>query len=82
MPDAETHKQFNSNEMIVEVRGNKRYTVFPGSVHPSGEPIEFEGRSNFEPSTSTSTWSELVWAATNIAISKELFEALQTWTAP
>ena len=73
VPDAETHKQFSSNEMIVEVRGNNCYTVFPGSVHPSGEPIEFEGRSIFEPSPST--WNELVWAATNIAISKELFEA-------
>jgi putative DNA primase/helicase len=73
VPDAETYKQFNSNEMIVEVRGNKRYTVFPGSVHPSGELIEFEDRSNFGPSSST--WNELVWAATNIAISKELFEA-------
>jgi len=59
--------------MIVEVRGNKRYTVFPGSVHPSGEPIEFEDRSNFEPGSSR--WNELVWAATNIAILNELYEA-------
>jgi putative DNA primase/helicase len=73
VPDAETHKQFKSNGMIVEVRGNKRYTVFPGSVHPSGEPIEFEDRSDYLPGSST--WNELVGAAAKIAISNELFEA-------
>jgi len=30
VPDAETHRQFNSNKMIVEVRGNKRYMNLPG----------------------------------------------------
>ena len=74
VPDAETHKQFNSNEMILEVRGNKRCTVFPGSVHPSGEPIEFEDRGNFEPQR-IDMERTCMGPAAKIAISNELFVA-------
>ena len=72
VPDAGTHKKFQANGSIVEVRGNNCVTVFPGSVHPSGELIEFEDRSNFEPSAST--WNKLLRAAAEIAISNELFQ--------
>ena len=56
--------------MILEIRGNNRCTVFPGSVHPSGEPIEFENPDNYDPSTST--WKALKRAGAQIAIAHEL----------
>ena len=80
VPDAETHKQFNSNEMIVEVRGNKRYTVFPGSVHPSGEPIEFEGRSNF--GTKPRHMERTSIGCYKYRQCKGAVRGLETWTAP
>src|SRR5262249_34833819 len=58
---------------IVEVRGNGHCTVFPGSVHESGEAIEFHSRYDYDPSQST--WSALKKAASNIAIATVLFKA-------
>jgi hypothetical protein len=52
--------------MIVEVRGNGCCTVFPGSVHPSGEFIQFDDPNEFTPDEST--WEVLIRAATQIAI--------------
>ena len=59
--------------MILEIRGNNRCTVFPGSVHESGEPIEFENPDNYDPFPST--WKNLKRAASKIAIATELFKA-------
>lgn len=39
-----------SKVMDVELRGDGHYTVFPGSVHPSGELIEFTSQGFGEPS--------------------------------
>jgi putative DNA primase/helicase len=52
--------------MIVEVRGNGCCTVFPGSLHPSGEFIEFNDPNDFTPHKSS--WEGLIRAATQIAI--------------
>ena len=71
----ESIEQFRADGMIVEVRGNAHYTVFPGSVHESGELIEFEDRNNIKPCSSD--WKELVCAASKVAIATLLFEA---WT--
>jgi Bifunctional DNA primase/polymerase, N-terminal len=73
--DPATIQPFQSDGMIVEIRGNGRHTVFPGSIHQSGEPIEFENRNNFEPSLSN--WTELVRAGAKIAMATLLLEA---WT--
>ena len=59
--------------MILEIRGNNRCTVFPGSVHESGEPIEFENSDNYDPFPST--WKDLKRAGSKIAIATELVEA-------
>ena len=40
--------------MIVEVRGNRLCTVFPGSVYVSGEAIAFDDRHDNCPQ---STWN-------------------------
>lgn len=45
-PDAKTEK-FQSSEMIVEIRAGGTQTVFPGSVHESGEPVTWDA--NGEP---------------------------------
>jgi hypothetical protein len=52
--------------MVIEVRGDGCCTVFPGSVHPSGEFIEFDDPDDFTPGRSTS--EGLIRAATQIAI--------------
>ena len=71
VPAAKAVEQFIANRrMILEIRGNNRCTVFPGSFHPSGEKIEFENPDNYEPSTST--WKQLKRAASKIAIATEL----------
>jgi hypothetical protein len=59
--------------MIVEVRGNRFCTVFPGSVHESGEAIEFDNPRDYRPGQST--WNELRKAASKIAIATALFKA-------
>ncbi len=45
--DAKTER-FQSSEMIVEIRAERTQTVFPGSVHVSGEPVTWDA--NGEPS--------------------------------
>jgi putative DNA primase/helicase len=67
---AKAVEQFIAKGMILEIRGNNRCTVFPGSVHPSGEPIEFESPDDYEPSSST--WKQLKRAGSKIAIATEL----------
>jgi len=63
-------ERFIADGMILEIRGNNRCTIFPGSVHPSGETIEFEKPDNYEPSSST--WKALKRAGSKIAIATEL----------
>jgi hypothetical protein len=43
-PEPETNEECGTEEMIVEVRGNRLCTVFPGSVYVSGEAIAFDDR--------------------------------------
>ena len=43
-PEPETNEECGTEEMIVEVRGNRLCTVLPGSVHVSGEAIAFDDR--------------------------------------
>jgi putative DNA primase/helicase len=50
---------------ILEVRGNDHLTVFPGSVHPSGESIEFEDGCDGDPGLTE--WAELRTAGLKIA---------------
>lgn len=40
-PEAKTEK-FQFTEMIVELRSTKMQTVFPGSIHESGEPVTWD----------------------------------------
>jgi Bifunctional DNA primase/polymerase, N-terminal len=61
---------FIGDGMLLEIRGNNRCTVFPGSIHANGEPIEFDIPDNYEPATST--WRSLKRAASKIAIATEL----------
>jgi putative DNA primase/helicase len=75
-PDVKSIRTFTSTGMIVEVRGNGHCTIFPGSVHPSGEFIEFESPNDFLPARST--WRDLERAATKIAIASVLS---RHWTA-
>jgi putative DNA primase/helicase len=70
--DAENIEQFTSNGMILELRGNNRCTVFPPSVHPSGELVEFHNPDDYEPASAT--WTELKRAAAKIAIATELYK--------
>jgi hypothetical protein len=57
VPKPKAHHQFKAKGMILEIRGNNRCTVFPGSVHESGELIEFESADNYDPFPST--WKHL-----------------------
>ena len=52
--------------MIAEIRGNGCCTVFPGSVHPTGELVEFDNPIDFTPASST--WDELKKAVQKMAI--------------
>jgi hypothetical protein len=70
------HEKFRNEKIIVEVRGNGHCMVFPGSIHESGEAIEFHSRYDYDPSQST--WCELRKAASKIAIATVLFK---TWTS-
>jgi hypothetical protein len=72
VPKAKASERFIAERMILEIRGNNRCTVFPGSFHPSGEPIEFENPDDYEPSSST--WKQLKRAGSNIAMATELYK--------
>ena len=62
-----------SGKTIIEVRGNGHLTVFPGSVHPSGEFIEFEN--GFDGDPGQTNWDDLKNAARKIAIATAIFKA-------
>jgi hypothetical protein len=70
VPKPKAVAKFIGDGMILEIRGNNRCTVFPGSIHANGEPIEFDNPDNYEPSTST--WRQLKRVASKIAIATEL----------
>ena len=57
--------------MIIEVRGNDNQTVFPGSIHESGEAITFE--SEGEPAQTD--WQTLEVAARKIAVATVIYKA-------
>ena len=59
--------------MVLELRGDGHCTVFPGSVHPSGEEVEFKNSNDLTPSRST--WKVLKRATTSIAIAPLLYRA-------
>ena len=61
-PEPETNEEFGTEEMIVEVRGNRLCTVFPNSVHVSGEAIAFDDR--HDNCQSTWSYSKPVYRAT------------------
>jgi hypothetical protein len=73
VPDCRMQEQFTANGMILEIRGNNRCTVFPGSVHPSGERVEFESRNGY--ASSASTWKKLKRAGSKIAIATLLYKS-------
>jgi putative DNA primase/helicase len=70
VPKPKAQERFIADGMILEIRGNNRCTIFPGSIHPSGETIEFENPDSYEPSLST--WKVLKRAGSKIAIATEL----------
>jgi putative DNA primase/helicase len=55
-----------AGKSILELRGNGHLTVFPGSVHTSGESIEFENGLDGDPGLTE--WDELRDAGLKIAI--------------
>lgn len=61
-----------SGHTIVELRGNGHLTVFPGSIHPSGEVIQFDGGSVGDPGAVE--WPDLEKAVCKIAIATLLFK--------
>ena len=73
--DTKSREAFEFHNMLIELREDKHFTVFPGSVHPSGEPVEFVDPKDFTPARST--WQELHRAATRIAIATVLYKR---WT--
>jgi putative DNA primase/helicase len=58
---------------ILELRGNGHLTVFPGSVHPSGEIIEFENGRDGDPGLTE--WAILFDAGLKIATAPLLRKA-------
>ena len=72
-PEPETNEECGTEEMIVEVRGNRLCTVFPGSVHVSGEAIAFDDRHDNCPGQSTWNYSKPVYRdhATNWSSARE-----------
>jgi putative DNA primase/helicase len=63
-------ERFVGDTTVIELRGQKHYTLFPGSIHPGGERIEFAYPKDHTPSVSS--WIELTKSATKIAIATEL----------
>jgi putative DNA primase/helicase len=72
VPDPAPRKFFASgrgkNAMIIELRSNGNFTVFPGSVHESGEVVRFE--KNGEPRQTT--WAVLEGSARKVALATVL----------
>jgi len=48
---AHKFKEPNKGAMLLEIRSTGGQTVFPGSIHPSGEPIEFTSGTESEVTT-------------------------------
>src|SRR5262249_14474309 len=73
--DCKSIEKFTNPEdkksMVIELRGNCHYTVFPGSVHESNEAIEF-----IDPNATpvNASWTDLKSAVSKIAISTLLFK--------
>jgi putative DNA primase/helicase len=66
--------EFAANgKMIAELRGDRHMTVFPGSVHPSGEPIVFENGSGGDPKLVK--WEELEHALCKLSIATLLLDS-------
>jgi putative DNA primase/helicase len=63
--------------MIVELRANGTHTVFPGSIHESGEPIEFNDPCDDLPTPAIVDRETLEIATTNIAIGSVLLDHWQ-----
>jgi putative DNA primase/helicase len=62
-------KKFNDeNGMIVEIRGDGAQTVFPGSVHVSGEQITFD----VDGEPATADYEQLEFACTQLCIGTTL----------
>jgi putative DNA primase/helicase len=78
VPDAKKHfaTKDDDGKNIVEVRGNEHQTVFPHSIHKSGERIEFEEEGQSEPGHST--WDELLRATLHLSLAIIL---LRHWKA-
>lgn len=51
--------------MLAEVRGDGSQTMFPGSIHPSGEDVRFEDGLDREPGTAT--YDELLTSVSRVA---------------
>jgi hypothetical protein len=71
-----TKKFTDDNGMIVEIRGDGQQTVFPGSVHASGEPVTFD--LNGEPATAD--YEQLEFACTQLCIGTLLLRHWQDGT--
>jgi putative DNA primase/helicase len=72
-------KKLAARETVVEVRGTGGQTVFPGSIHESGETIEFNnGVQQTLPVPATTTREILDAAAIKIAIASVLVDG---WAA-
>ena len=79
VPSSGKTRQFTANTtgMIVELRASGSQTIFPGSIHESGELIEFTDWSGEGlPTPAEATYDALLKAATDIAIATVL---LQHW---
>jgi hypothetical protein len=67
----EKRVSFSLDHMIIELRGDGCCTVFPPSVHETGEKIEFQSSEYF--ATSFSNFAVLTRAATKIAIATVIY---------
>ena len=68
----ERFKHPKTGAMLVELRGNGHYTVFPGSIHPSGEVIKFDEGVDIPHQTS---WEELRRGCALVAVATATCEA-------
>ena len=72
VPDPSPRKFFASgrgkNAMIVELRSNDCFTVFPGSIHESGEVVRFEK----DGDPGQTTWAVLEDSARKVALATVL----------
>ena len=75
VPDPGATRQFAATDMIVEYRSTGAQTVFPGSVHESGEAIALvDAYGEDLPRPAKATRDTLLLAATQIAIGSVLLD--------